>query len=531
MLKSFVNIVLIILLLFFHVVYVSQDVTIKNKLINSSYEDLTKEFVKYYPDSTLAVRYAEAYFKKAKIDNDYKKIAEGYYLRIILDNTNHIRFDLYDSLIKVSEASENYDYLTISYYDKGVYYQNKFKYADALENYVIASANNNGDNKREMSFRINHNVGILKSRINDDHEALRVFKESFEQALEDNYIEKRKEAYFDVMFYLSDSYRKLNYLDSARTYTRLGLIAAKKNKFERYSALFTLLDGILTIENDTQNGIDKIQSSLEFLQKEDEKVIMSIAYQHIGQGYLKDQKYEKAIKNFLKVDSIIGDDHLVLPELLLSYNQLRNFYKKEGNLKLELYYINKIIKYDSIFNTDYRYLNKKISTDYDLPLILNNKETVISDLKNKNQNKNYIGFFLFIIIVIAIVLLFYQMRLKKKYEQQFHKIIKDSEKDKIKFRRIEKAGINDDIGVPQIIVSKILNEIEIFEKEERFLNKKISASDFAKSIGTNNSYFAKVFKHYKMKHFSKYLKELRLNYAFLRIKNDPKFRKYTTSTH
>ena len=79
----------------------------------------------------------------------------------------------------------------------------------------------------------------------------------------------------------------------------------------------------------------------------------------------------------------------------------------------------------------------------------------------------------------------------------------------------------------QEIIDDILRKLEKFEKNEDYLNANLSLMTLAKKFNTNSSYLSRVLNSSKSVNFSKYLNDLRINYAVRQIKNDAVFRKYT----
>lgn len=75
-----------------------------------------------------------------------------------------------------------------------------------------------------------------------------------------------------------------------------------------------------------------------------------------------------------------------------------------------------------------------------------------------------------------------------------------------------------------LVVEKILNYLNYFEKEKKFLSPETSLLIMAKECGTNPSYLSKVINHYKQNNFISYLNELRLHYAQKLWETDPKLR-------
>ncbi|WP_299207674.1 helix-turn-helix domain-containing protein [uncultured Dokdonia sp.] len=522
----------ILLLLFIHTISISQNDIKNDSLLDYSYQKLRNEYIKNYSDSLLSAKYANAFFSKALIEKDTAKIISGYYQRIAIENNIFTRFNLYDSLIDIAKKANNYYYLTISYYDKGALYQKKYKYSSALTNYIEASKYNKynkNKSRKETSFLIDYSIGLLKLRIEENNEALEIFKKLWQEAIENDFINRRQGLYFNILFYLGDAHRKVHNIDSARTYTRLGLLDAKNNNSDNDYNLFLLLEGILDLENNIDQGISKLSSSLDYLKTQNNGINTSFGYQYLGKGYSMKGEFKKAVENYLKVDSIIGDNKSVFPELLYTYYQLRDHYKSKGDQNRELYFINKILKFDSLNNKNYRYLTNKINNDYKIPLLVDDKDLVINVLKFENNLKKYAAYSLLLLIAIITFVLFNQFRLKRKYEKKFKILLEDSSTLRNNQRITNDVQIKEisKIDVPIDLVEKIIKEISSFEERCGYLDRNINSIEFAKSIGTNNTYFTKVFKQVKGKFFSEYLRELRLKYALEKLKKDPKFRKYT----
>ncbi|MFT5892577.1 MAG: tetratricopeptide (TPR) repeat protein [Dokdonia sp.] len=105
-------------------------------LTKLDFKELKNGFIKNYKDSLQAVKYANAYFLKAKKIKDINLIVSGYYYRTLLDERYHTRFDLYDSIIALEKGMKNKQILSNVYYDKGRIHHNKFQYDKALKNYL-----------------------------------------------------------------------------------------------------------------------------------------------------------------------------------------------------------------------------------------------------------------------------------------------------------------------------------------------------------------------------------------------------------
>jgi len=58
----------------------------------------------------------------------------------------------------------------------------------------------------------------------------------------------------------------------------------------------------------------------------------------------------------------------------------------------------------------------------------------------------------------------------------------------------------------------------------------MNSEKLAQQIGTNRPYFSKAFNYLKSESFNVYLRNLRLEYALKRLREDVTFRKYTIKT-
>ncbi|AYZ12771.1 AraC family transcriptional regulator [Chryseobacterium arthrosphaerae] len=76
----------------------------------------------------------------------------------------------------------------------------------------------------------------------------------------------------------------------------------------------------------------------------------------------------------------------------------------------------------------------------------------------------------------------------------------------------------------------ILQKLKEFEKEERYLDKKISLSALSSSLNTNNTYLSELINRDLNKNFSAYINELRVFYIIKKLEQNPKYRNYKIST-
>ena len=192
--------------------------------------------------------------------------------------------------------------------------------------------------------------------------------------------------------------------------------------------------------------------------------------------------------------------------------------------------MNKIISFDSIFKSDYKNINTKIKREYDIPLLLETRDSLISKLENDNTKNRSVLWVSLSIIIFITSLLINQFRLRKKFQKRFDFLINQKELSNKKVEKVLSLSNKnklDELNISESIVNKIIQDINKIKENNLFLSHSINTNSLAKELGTNNSYYSKVFKSYIGISFSQYIKELRVEYAFKKLKDDRTFRKYT----
>ena len=481
-------------------------------------------------DSIRALHFANAYFIKAKKIKDTTRIAEGYYFRALVDKQD--RVDLYDSIINLNPSLKWLDQTSAAYLQKAYYHFHKRQYDKALNNYLKANhynkSSNKASNKQKLDFDINLSIAELQIRIEENEKALITLRRLWQKIIALNYKNEAPLIYSRTLLDLANIHRKLNHIDSSYTYIKLGIEANdNEQKESNYYYYFLLLEGINDLKGPYKNGSNiKIDKATNYMNSVGHTENISLAYHYMGEAYLKNGNEETAIRYFLKVDSLTNNSIAISPEILGSYKYIRQYYNNKNDADNELIFLKKIITFDSILNTNYKSINNKIKDTYELPMLLESYNQKLASLNQKNKKSKILVIFLYGISgLILIVLLFFIIQ-RNKYKKRFKKLQESDYKKKSKQDDTPKEKPN----IPEDVFIKVRDCLETFEKEEQFLNHTINSEKLAKQIGTNRPYFVKAYHYYKNESFNIYLRNLRLEYALERLKQDSTFRKYTIKT-
>jgi len=529
--KSLMNIrktSVLCLLLSFSLITVSQN-NIPDSLANKSYKELKSKFLKNLNDSIKAQVYANAHLKKAQKEKDSLKIGMSYYFKALLKKEDQQQLVLFDSAINISLNLKNQDLPTGALSEKGSIYYNNKHLKKALDNYLLALKYNKGPKKEFLEFRINQSLALLKTRINKDEEALKLIKDNWKYVKRKNYKKNNPDFYCYTLFWLANSYRKLKLTDSAMAFTQLGLDKAPNEKNFYSQSHFVLLKGILEFdENNYKKAENSLSKSLIKLQDYNDTGNIAVNHYFLAKTHLALGDTINAIEKFIKVDSIFQITKNILPEMTGGYNFLIEHYKSKNNLEKQLEYTQKLISVDSIMTSDYKYLNEELVNEFDIPNLVRNKEAIIKKLEKKQDSSNKSITVLLFIISLVIFGLIYQARKNNIYKKRFESLLNKNDVSKtLPSKVISKNDRIKNLDLSEDLITSILLNLDKFEKDKGFLNTSINLSNLANTLDTNSNYLSKVINHYKHKNFSNYLKELRINYAFEKLKSEDTFRKYT----
>ncbi|UKB84602.1 helix-turn-helix transcriptional regulator [Chryseobacterium sp. MEBOG06] len=403
----------------------------------------------------------------------------------------------------------------------------EFRYNEALKEYIQArdlSKNKNPD----QFYYIKKLVGILKLATGENDEALSLFLEYYQyekQKLDTDNTDIK--SYIGSIFSVANCYNKTKHYKNALKYIDLGIKDCKKYKDYTHYPYFISASGIANyyLKNYKKSAENHLEAEQKFI-KNNDNWNLGITYYFLGKINYDTQKEHDAIKYFIKSDSVLTLSKKFDPLTRNGYEILIDYYKKEGDKENQLKFIDKLFAADNIINNSKQFLSKEIYKKYDTPALLEEKERLIDDLNNKNTVLYLLlgGGILFIGI-----LFFLFVRYKKKtdvYKIQADRLLADTMSIKTEVIRNSKEQKPKNV-LPDDKLKDIKAKLERFEQNKDFLQKNITVASLAKEFSSNRDYLSKSVNELKMKNFSQYLNELRINYIIEELNNNSRIRKHT----
>ncbi|WP_282079667.1 tetratricopeptide repeat protein [Aquimarina algiphila] len=392
---------------------------IPDSLQNQTYKSLKTRFHKHSNSFEKANLYSKSYIKKSLIAKDSIEMARGYFLLSSISHDSLI-ISYLDRAIDLSKNFHSKYYPALLYYSKGDYYFENANYKEALDNYFI-SYNMTKDNNPVLAYDSKFNIGSLKNRVGKYKEAQKIFKEYYDYILSEE--SKYPKDYYNeliALFALSDSYTRLKKLDTATTINQKGIKISLLNNDKDMYHYFIMNEGVnLYFQKKYKSSIDSLKKAIPNIIKLGDQSNIMFSRLYLGKAYYELNKVKKAVKQYKKVDSLFSDYKDFFPEIREGYKSLIDFYKNNGDKENQLFYLNRLIFVDSIYNINYKYINDKIIKNYDTPNLILEKQRLIKKLNRSNSFKNKGILYLLIVLVILSIFLINNYRTKKIYRKKF----------------------------------------------------------------------------------------------------------------
>ncbi|GAA4272258.1 helix-turn-helix domain-containing protein [Aquimarina gracilis] len=473
------------------------------------------------------------YIAKAKKKGDTLKLMNGFLkYSYITDLENRLKY--YDSIISFTKNNPIGDHPASVFFLRAKHFlyeeRNIEKTIDNLtEARKYASANNNTN----QLYGINYLMGIVKSEhLNEKEEAISIFKDCAQfYAKETEEIHKYQ--YLFTLHVLAETYIGLKKQDSATFYNNLGYKKASSSSSDlnMMKAYFSLCEGINQYTKQRYSAtIDSINKAVSTLILVGDKANTIDSYFYLGKSHYDLGDKETAIVYFKKTDSIL-ETLTSIPQYkhVKTYEYLKDYYKSNNDLQNQNKYLDKLNSLLDNYLNDKIFISTKVKEDYDVPLLLEEQQVLITQL-SKNTNT-----YLYSITILALLLLtsgslvYYQYRKKQGYRLRFEKLMEEqktnSKSDPVKATKA--VDTEKVLKVPEKHVNYILEKLDVFEKERKYLTVGLSSQSLADDIETNVKYLSRVINHFKNKTFTNYVNELRIDHAVHELKENTTLQKFT----
>ncbi|RBN49460.1 AraC family transcriptional regulator [Flavobacterium psychrolimnae] len=516
------NYVLLTLLLTAHCVTSQKKVfKIPDSLENKSYVYLEDRSYSLTKDTAKAFFYINIYIKKAKNEENWKELVNGYQ-NALHQSPNNIRLQYADSMIYAAKKRKDAALIGSAYLSKGIVFYSQKKLSNALDNYIIANNYIAKTNDAYLIHKVKYNMGQVKYYLGFYDEAISLLTECVAY-----YKNENPRPYLNSLHSLGLCYNKIGNYGLCTETNKIGISESKRLKTLEMTPYFIHSDGINEyFMKNYDVAIKKIESSLIEINQKKDYANVAVGNFYIGKSFWQLEKSDKAVSYFKKVDRTFQDKGYIRPDLLEVYQLLIAYYKTKDNLKAQLFYIDQLLAAVKTLKETNKYLIGKVHKEYDTKVIVTEKDKMKAELLSQKYNDTI---FISIIVVFFAGLLFMTYRHFKNravYKQKFNELmvqIKDENRNKTKLKN-DKSEILD---INADTVNNVLKQLDKFEREKKFLEKDITLVKLAAAFNSNNKYLSKIIAHYKEKGFVEYINALKIDYLINLLQEDKRIRNYT----
>lgn len=512
----------ITLICFFLGHYLNAEVAfnVPDSLTTKNYNYLFDRIEDHYENTTLQSIYLEAFLNKAKSEEHWEEIVNGY-KNYLHHSSEKLKLIYADSMIYAANNSKDNALIGSAYLSKGIVYYGRKNHIRALDNYLIANGYISKTSDDYQKYKVQYNIAHIKYYLGFYDEAIVLFEHCLK------YFENvNTRAYLNTIHSLALCYNRIGDFGFSSEMNALGLAESEKLINETMKPYFINLEGINHyFKNNYATSIEKISHSLPFMADNKDFANISVGNFYIGKSYWALKKPELAITYFEKVDKTFDIEGYIRPDLRENFEILINYYKSKDNPKAKLHYIKKLLKADSILNANYKYLSGKIHKKYDTLELLKEKETIQKLLEKRNRNDiifiSTIAFLFFMVIFLA----YRYLKNKKTYNRRFEELIKKNGKTQspTSTKTIGKSSLD----INSDAVASVLKQLEKFEKDKKFREKDWTLVKLSAAFNSNTKYLSKIVYHYRGKKFVEYINDLKIDYIIGLLKNDKIIRNYT----
>lgn len=463
--------------------------------------------------------YLKSFLTKAKSEKNSEEVVNGY-KNYLYHSTENLKLRYADSMIYTAKKSMDNALIGSTYLSKGILYYTQKKHNQALDNYLIANTFISKTNDKYLTYKVKYNIANIKYYLRFYDESISLFRECIGYFKENNI-----DGYLNSLHSLGLCYNHIGNYGLCTETNEKGILESKRLANDKMTSYFIHSEGINQyFKNNYASAINKITHSLPAIRKNKDFANEAVGYFYIGKSYWDLKKPDIALSYFKKVDTFFDHKEYIRPDLLENYQLLINYYKSRNNLKSQLYYIEKLLKADSILDHKYEYLSGKIHKEFDTREILIQKKN-IEELFDKRKHNDII--FTTIILLLFLSLLFITfryMRNKNIYRQKFEELMNKNEMNTKVEPKNTTNGIED---INQATVASILKQLEKFEKDKKFIEKDWTSIKLAVAFDSNVKYLSKIIFHYRGKKFVEYINDLKIDYLISLLKTDKMLRNYT----
>lgn len=467
------------------------------------------------------VVYMKAFLQRAKLEGNKAEIINGY-KNYVYYSPEHQKLAYADSMVSLARQIGDNSAIGAAYLTKGIVYYGQKNRRQALDNYLLANSYISRTSDRYLSCKVKYNMAQIKYYLGFYQETISLLRECMAY-----FKDHDERGYLNCLHSLGLCYNKIGDYGLSAQCNKEGIAVGKSAGIQDMEAYFIHSQAINEYANRNYNlAIKKMRIALPGILQKKDFANETVDYFYIGKSYWAQGKKEMAVAYFLKVDRNFRDKNYIRPDLRETYELLIQYYKGRNELKLQLHYIEKLIRADRVIEGNFKYLSGKVHKDYDTRELLAKKKQIELALEHRRYNDYLYGG----VILLLFTILFFVVRKyranQKRYRKKFEELMAGATALQMVGQATQKSRgeANEMNGDAQAGLTKMLDK---FEKDGKFLDNNLTLVKMAAAFNSNTKYLSRVIMLSRGKKFTEYINDLKIDYLISLLKQDSTLLNYT----
>lgn len=460
--------------------------------------------------------YLQAFLANAKVAKDWELIINGY--KNYADYANEQMAITYtDSMVYAAKQSGEDNLIGSAYLSKGIAFYALKRHELALENYLIAKPYIEGSGDDYLKYKLTYNIAHVKYYLGKNEEAIQLFNSCLQYFKHTN-----PRAYLNTLHSLGLVYNKAGDYGKSLDMVRQGNAAANDLNNHTMDAYFLHLQGVNEyFRENYATAIEHLKKSIPEIKDNKDHGNVAVANFYIGKSLWDLKRRRESVPYLKHVDQALIDNDYIRPDLRESFELLIDYYKKKGELKKVLYYVDRLLVADSILRVTHDKLYDNIHVNYDTVELRQEKENIEKQLSQEMAHKKILiaGSVCLAIVIILLATALYRHRRRNRI---FRELMENKKPTGKPFSDTPK-----ELLIPQETVDKILSRLEKWRQSMRYLEPNITRASMAVYLETNVHYVSDVILHCYGKSFTEYINDLKIDYIIEQLKTNKHKRMFT----
>ena len=513
--------------LFFQINLFAQEYGFKlpDTLKNKQYGYFSDRIQANERDTLKAIYYIDTWLKKAKNEKNLKEIVNAFHKKIYFSKEK-LWLQYADSALAVATQTKDNTFIGKAYSVKANQYYFVGNYENALDFYLAAIRYVNQTEDNYLKYYLKFNVANIKFHLEFYEEALPLFAECaafFKQSNEFNY----QQGYLTNLHSIGLCHTRMGNYEKATQTNAFALKEAQKIGDTSNIPYLKQADGINEyFKKNYEVAIREISQTEIDLAKVSDFAMITIGHFYTGKSYWDLGEKEKAIPYFKKVDEQFEKTNYMRPDFREGFELLVNHYKEKGEVINQLFYINRLIKADSVLNISFKNISQKMHKEYDTKALLLEKQNAENKLARHQILVSILYVAVGLLFLFSIYFSYRFYTAKKQFKTKLDSFL-NKEKPANQIVEPNATPPKKQLEINPEVIENILKQLDKFETKRNFLKKDITLVSLAKDFETNSNYLSKVIQHSRDKNFANYLSDLRIGYITPLMQSETRYRNYT----